>query len=163
MRETVASTQIKSQRFEVDDALAAIDYYFDKGWTDGLPVVPPTEESIREFLRHAGLEPDEVVGSVPARRRVVTAEKLAINAVMAGCRPEYMPVVVAAFRAMCDEAYNIHGTSVTTGGPAPLLIVNGPIARKLEINGNTDLFGPGRRANASIGRAIRLILLNACG
>jgi hypothetical protein len=82
---------------------------------------------------------------------------------MAGCKPEYMPVVVAAFRAMCDEAYNLHGTTVTTGGPAPLLIVNGPMARKLEINGTTDLFGPGRRANASIGRAIRLILLNACG
>ena len=159
----MASSQLRSERREVDDALAAIDYYFDKGWTDGLPVVPPTEPSILEFLRHIGMGPDEIVGTVPARRRVVTAEKLAINAVMAGCKPEYMPVVLAAFQAMCDEAYNIHGTSVTTGGPAPLVIVNGPIARRLEINGNTDLFGPGRRANATIGRAMRLLLINACG
>src|SRR6185295_11469232 len=98
----MTSSQLQSKHSEVEDALAAIDYYFDQGWTDGLPVVPPTEERILEFLRHAGCEPDEIVGTVPARRRIVTAEKVAINAVMAGCRPEYMPVVLAAFRAMCE-------------------------------------------------------------
>ena len=99
----------------------------------------------------------------PVRRRVVTAEKLAINAVLAGCRPEYMPVLVAALDAMADPAFTLHGAITSTGGSATLIVVNGPIRRALEINGGSNVFGPGRRANATIGRAIRLVTLNCLG
>jgi hypothetical protein len=156
-------SQLKSTRIEVDDALEAIELYFENAWTDGLPVVPPTEARVMQFLAACGHEPDDVIGTVPQRRRIVTAEKIAINAVMAGCRPEYMPVIIAAFQAMTEELFNLHGITVTTGGPAPLLIVNGPIAKRLGMNAGVSIFGPGWRSNATIGRAIRLILINACG
>ena len=110
-----------------------------------------------------GRSPDEILGYVPVRQRRITVEKVAINAVMAGCLPEYMPVVLAAVEAMCDEGYNLHGSSASTGGSATLLIVNGPIAKELGINSGANLFGPGCRANATIGRALRLILMNVCG
>jgi hypothetical protein len=156
-------TELSSVRVEADDVFEAIELYFRNGWTDGLPVVPPTESRVAEFLEACGHSGGDIVGQVPERRRTITAEKLAINAVMAGCLPEYMPVVLAAFQAMCDPEFNLHGSTVTTGGPAPLLIVNGPIARRLGMNAGVSLFGPGWRPNATIGRAIRLILINCCG
>src|SRR5205823_5729583 len=127
-----------------------------RGWTDGLPIVPPTEERVAAFLEAAGLAPDQVVAEYAVRRRVVRAEKVAINAVMAGCKPEYMPVVVAALQAMCEYPYHL-------AGPAALLIVSGPAARKLGFNSGGNVLGQGPRANATVGRALRLMLINLFG
>jgi len=154
---------LASKKIAEDSVFEAIEHYFERGWTDGLPIVPPTEERVQEFLDYAGLAPDTVLGQVEERARVITAEKVAINAVMAGCKPEYMPVVVAAIEALADDAYNLHGSINSTGGAAPLLIVNGPIAKELNINSGVNVFGPGNRANATIGRTIRLIFINVLG
>ncbi len=159
----MAAPAIHSKRFEVDDALQAIEFYFEKGWTDGLPVVPPTEARVQEFLDRAGRAPDEVVGRLDARRRVVTAEKVAINAVMAGCMPEYTAVVIAAVEAMSEEPFNLHGISASTGGAGVLVIVHGPIVAELGVNSGVNIFGPGNRANATIGRAVRLVMMNCFG
>ncbi len=148
---------------EAKDALEAIEIYYRQGWTDGFPVVPPTESSIRAMLDSAHLASDQVIGRIPTRRRTLTAEKVAINAVMAGCLPEYMPVIVGAVEALCDPAFSLHGPSASTSGVAILLIVNGPVAHRLGINAGENCFGPGVRANATIGRAIRLILKNGLG
>jgi hypothetical protein len=153
----------QSPKNEVSDTAEAIEQYYSRGWTDGLPVVPPTEASIRAMLDAAGLGPRDEVVFIEHRRVSVTAHKAAINAVMAGCRPEYMPVVVAGLQAMADPAFGFHGPATSTGGAAMLLMVNGPMGRELEINGGEDLFGPGWRANATIGRAVRLILRNVVG
>lgn len=145
-----------------DSALEAIERCYEIGWTDGLPVVPPTIERVNEFLDAAGLPASHIVGEIPERRREITAGKVAANAVMAGCLPEYLPVVLAATEAMLDPDFNLVGPSSSMGGSAVLVIVNGPITRQLNINARNNLFGPGNRANATIGRAIRLILMNAC-
>lgn len=154
---------LQSRRFEVKDPLEAIEFYFQKGWTDGFPVVPPTENRILEMLEYVKKEPDEVIGQIPVRNRIITAEKIAINAVMAGCLPAYLPVILATVEALCDPAFSVHGPVASTAGMGILIIVNGPIAQDLDINAGENLFGPGRRANATIGRAIRLILMNVCG
>ena len=147
---------------EWSDAIEAIERCYELGWTDGLPVVPPTVARVEAFLRAAEREPDEVLGSLPERRREITVAKVAANAVMAGCLPEYFPVVIAATEAMLDPKFNLIAPSASQGGSAILVIVNGPIVRQLEINCRNNLFGPGNRANATIGRAVRLILMNAC-
>lgn len=154
---------LTSPRVEVADLQEAMEVCFARGWTDGLPVIPPTEERVRGMLEYAAVEPGRVVGLFPVRRRVLTAEKVAINAVMAGCLPEYFPVVLAAVEAITDEAYGLHLHSASTSGPTPLIIVNGPIRKTLGINCADSVFGPGSRANATIGRAIRLVLQNCCG
>ncbi len=154
---------LTSKRFELADSGEAIEFFYRQGWTDGLPIVPPTPERVREFLTYSGNLPGDILGMIPARNRVITAEKVAINAVMAGCLPNYMPVIVAAIEAMCQEPFNLHGITATTGGTAPLMIVNGSVAQQLNINGGVNCFGPGVRANATIGRAIRLILMNVGG
>jgi hypothetical protein len=143
--------------------MEAIEFYYAKGWTDGLPVVPPTESSIRSMLDAARLEPGEEITFIEHRQVSVTAEKVAINAVMAGCRPEYMPVIVAALEAIGDPAWGYHGPATSTGGAAVFMLVNGPIARELDLNYGDNLFGPGWRANATIGRAIRLVMRNVIG
>ena len=148
---------------EVAGWTEAVELYFDRGWTDGLPVVPATDEAVAPFLAAAGLRADDVVLREPVRRRAITAEKLAINAVLAGCRPEYMPVLAAALEAMADPAFTLHGAITSTGGSATLLVVNGPIRRTLGLNGGPNVFGPGWRPNATIGRAIRLVTLNCLG
>ena len=145
-----------------DSALEAIERCYELGWTDGLPVVPPTEQRVKEFIERSGRPSDEVVGELPERRREITVDKVAANAVMAGCLPEYMPVVLAATEAMLEPIFNLVGPSSSMGGSAILSIVNGPIAKELNINSRNNLFGPGNRANATIGRAVRLILMNAC-
>ncbi len=155
--------RVTSRELELPGWPEAVDTCFERGWTDGLPVVPATEASVRRFLESARWAPDEVVLREPTRRRTVTVEKVAINALMAGCRPEYMPVVLAALEAMGDPAYNLHGAITSTGGSAPLVVVNGPVRRALGINGGVNLFGPGWRANATIGRALRLVILNCLG
>jgi hypothetical protein len=141
----------------------AIEAYFERGWTDGLPVVPATPAAVRAFLDAAGRAADDVVLREATRRRTITAEKVAINAVLAGCRPEYMPVLLAALEAMADPAFTLHGAITSTGGSATLLVVNGPIRRRLGLNAGGNVFGPGCRANATLGRALRLVTLNALG
>ncbi len=145
-----------------DSALEAIERCYELGWTDGLPVVPPTEQRVGEFIERSGRSSGEVVGELPERRREITVGKVAANAVMAGCLPEYMPVVLAATEAMLEPIFNLVGPSSSMGGAAILSIVNGPICKELSINSRNNLFGPGNRANATIGRAVRLILMNAC-
>lgn len=143
-----------------DDPAELIEAYFERGWTDGLPVVPPTEESIATMLAGGGLCGDEVLGEIPGRNTVVVADKVAVNAVLAGCRPEFFPVVVAAVKGLCHPDFAYHGPASSTGGSAMVLIVNGPIARRLGINAGNNLFGQGVRANATIGRAVRLTMMN---
>jgi hypothetical protein len=145
------------------DPIAAIEYCYQQGWTDGLPVVPPTEERVAAFLAHVERGRDEVLGMVPERRRRVTVEQVLANAVMAGCLPDYAPVVVAAVEAMLQLPFNLVGPSASLGGSAILAIVNGPVVEDLQINARNNLFGPGNRANATIGRAVRLVLMNTCG
>lgn len=152
-----------SESIEVDDALQAIELFAERGWTDGLPIVPPTENLVAQFVEALGMTPDAVLGVEPTKGAVITAEKAAINAVMAGCRPEYMPVLAAAIDAMTAPEFGLHGISVSTMGSAVLLIVNGPIATELGMNSGVSVFGPGNRANASLGRAIRLIIINVLG
>lgn len=149
-----------SEVHKVADAYEAIELYYENGWTDGLPVVPPTERRVLEFLAACGKQPNDVVGVVPTRGRAITAEKIAVNAVMAGCKPEYMPVLIATIEAMTDPLFNYHGCLASTMGSAVMIIVNGPIAKELNINSGVNVFGPGFRANATIGRAIRLIIIN---
>ena len=151
------------RRIEAGDAWAAIERFFDEGFTDGLPVVPPRVDLVEAALEAAGLAANDVVGKVEPRMLTITAQQVAVNAVMAGCRPEYLPVVVAAIEGMCRGPFNIHGASVSTGGSAQLIIVNGPIRHALDLNSGANLFGPGFRANATIGRAIRLIHINVLG
>ena len=145
-----------------DSALEAIERCYELGWTDGLPVVPPTEGRVAEFIERSGRPSGEVIGELPERRREITVGKVAANAVMAGCLPEYMPVVLTATEAMLDPVFNLVGPSSSMGGSGILTIINGPVVRDLNINARNNLFGPGNRANATIGRAVRLILMNAC-
>lgn len=148
---------------EAADPIAAIEFCYEQGWTDGLPVVPPTDERVAAFLGHLKRNRDEVLGGVPERRRFVTVEQVAANAVMAGCLPEYAPVVVAAVEAIVQPQFNLVGPSASLGGSAILLIVNGPVVEQLQVNCRNNLFGPGNRTNATIGRAVRLVLMNTCG
>ena len=143
-----------------DDLLAAIDYCYEQGWTDGLPVIPPVLERVHAMLAYEGRPPEAVIATHPATGLQLTVHAAAVNAVMAGCLPEYFPVVVAAFEAMDKPGFNFHGSTASTGGSAPLLIVSGPYADAIGMNADVNLFGPGNRANATIGRATRLILRN---
>lgn len=154
---------LQAERIELNDTLEAIELYFNKGWTDGLPVVPPTEEKIEAMLKSVNMAPDTVVGSIPERGRVFTAEVVAINAVMAGCLPGYFPVVMAAVQAMTDVKFGLHGPTASTHGPSVMIIVNGPIVKQIGMNDGSNAFSVGNRANATIGRAIRLLLINAGG
>src|SRR5256886_9210920 len=121
----------------------AIESFFDRGVTDGLPVVPPTRRLVERAVASSGRDAGELIALVPPNYGRATVEKIAINAVMAGCRPEYLPVVLAAIDAICDEAFDLHGVSATTNAPSPLVIVNGPIRAELEINSGAGVFGPG--------------------
>ncbi len=145
---------------EVSDEASAIEYCYEQGWTDGLPVVPPTDARVEAMLEWAGRPPEEVVAAQPATGRECSVFSAAVNAVMAGCRPEYFPVVLAALAAMNQPGYNFHASTASTGGAAPLLIVSGPLADEIGLNSGANVFGPGNRANATIGRAVRLIILN---
>ncbi len=159
----VRMIQLKSRHYEAPDMLDAMELCYAKGWTDGLPVVPPTEERIVAMLAAAGLDPGEQMAFIENRQVAITAEKLAINAVLAGCKPEYMPVIVAGVEALADPRYGYHGPATSTGGSAVFMVVNGPIARELDMNCGDNLFGPGWRANATIGRAVRLTMRNTIG
>ena len=154
---------LRSKRYDLADAFAANELYQAKGWTDGLPIVPPTEERVSECLDAAGLAPGDVIGVESVRQRPIMAEKAAINAVLAGCLPAYMPVVVAVLGAMCDAEYNLHATTASTGGTAPFVVVNGQVRTLIGMNATHNVLANGNRPNATIGRAIRLVLINVLG
>ena len=141
-----------------DDVFQA---FCEREWCDGLPIVPPTEERVHAML--GGLDGAVTLGAMAPLWRQATLEKLAVNAVMAGCEPAYFPVIVAAVEAMLDPRFNLYGVQATTHPVAPLLIVNGPYGRAIGLHGGSGCFGPGVRANATIGRAIRLVLMNVGG
>ena len=145
------------------DGTDLVEAYFERGWTDGLPVVPPTPAKIAAMVDALGGEPGHVECRVAPRWGLLTREVLAVNMVMAGCLPSYAPVVRAALLALTDPEFNLNGVQATTHMAAPLVVVNGPIARAIGMNGGANAFGPGNRANATIGRAIRLVLLNVGG
>lgn len=134
-----------------------------RGWTDGLPITPPTPERVAAAIEAAVMEPGQVLGVETVRGRAITAEKAAINAVMAGCRPRDFAVVAAAVEAMCDPAFLLHGATSSTGGCAVLIVVNGPIRRELGMTGTFNALGGADRASLAIGRAVRLILRNLLG
>jgi hypothetical protein len=159
-----ATLGLAAKTFEFAGGFDAIDvHYQEHGWTDGLPIVPPTETAVAEFLRWTDRDPREVLGVLPPRQGEATVEKIAINAVMAGCKPEYFPVVITAIEALADPLFNLDSVQATTHPVAPLIIVNGPIARELSINAGYNAFGQGFRANVTIGRAVRLVLMNVGG
>src|SRR5687768_12609842 len=144
-----------ARTFRVEDSYAAINQlYQERGWTDGLPIVPPTEPAVAKVLRYTDRAPREVIAVLPPRQGEATVERLAINTVLAGCRPEYFPVVLAAVEALADPAFNLDSIQATTHPVAPILIVNGPIARELGINSGYNAFGQGFQANVTIGRAV---------
>jgi hypothetical protein len=139
-------------------------YYLSKsGWTDGLPVLPPTREAVAEMVAASGLDKNERLGIIPPLNGIATIEKIAANAVMAGCLPEYLPIVIAALKGLLQPGFNLNGVQTTTGNVAPLVIVNGPCRNILGINYGSNVLGQGWRANASIGRAVRFILTNIGG
>ncbi|MDE0299737.1 MAG: hypothetical protein OXN17_13975 [Candidatus Poribacteria bacterium] len=155
--------QWQSDLIEVRDEADPIEVAYQKNWTDGLPVVPPTPERVSRMLAGTKRPPDEIIAQIPPKWGRATVERVAINAVMAGCKPEYMPVIIAAIEAMTDDAFSLHGVQVTTSLVSPLLIVNGPIRRELGINDSFNVFGQGWRSNATIGRAVRLVCTNIGG
>ena len=152
--------QLASTRHDVADMMAAQEFYHSRGWTDGLPVVPPTEDAVEACLEWAGLVPEHLVGVEPVRARAVTAEKLAINAVMAGCLPMHFPVVVTAFTAMLQEPFLLHGATASTGGCAVLVVVNGPITQDIGMDATFNALASSDRASTAIGRSLRLSLIN---
>ncbi len=154
---------IESEPFEVADLAAAHNLCYEQHWTDGLPVVPPTRDAIVEILDYLKRDPQEVIGIIPPRNGILTVEKIAINSVMAGCRPEYVPIVIAAVEAMLEDRFNLNGVQTTTHSCAPLVVVSGAAVKKLGFNTQEGAFGHGCRPSATIGRAVRLILWNGGG
>ncbi|MFH1484559.1 MAG: hypothetical protein ABIH46_00665 [Chloroflexota bacterium] len=152
--------QLKSKKYDLADWSAWQELAYEQRWTDGLPVTPPTEQMVAEMLQYIKKDPQESLGSVPPRHGEATIEKIAINCVMAGCKPEYMPVVIAALKAMLEDAFNLNGVQCTTHNVAPLTVVSGPIAKELGFNSRDNVYGGGSRANATVGRAVRLIMWN---
>ena len=154
---------LQSRRIEFGSAEDEMEALYERGWTDGLPVVPPTQRRVLAMLEGTSRSPDEIVAHVPPDLAPCTVEKVAVNAVLAGCKPEYLPVVLAAVEAACTEAFNIHGLLATTMTAGPVLIVNGPIRRALGMNSGRNVFGQGNRANSTIGRALQLVVRNVGG
>ncbi|MEC9338832.1 MAG: hypothetical protein VX971_04275 [Actinomycetota bacterium] len=152
--------ELTSSRIDGADFTAAQELYHSRGWTDGLPIIPPTPELVSACLDWALLPPEHLIGIEPVRERAITAEKLAINSVMAGCLPEHFPLVVASFTAMLHDDFLLHGATASTGGCAVLLIVNGPIRSQLGMDGSFNALGNTDRASSAIGRAVRLGLIN---
>src|SRR3954465_2833519 len=151
---------LSSKRYTSEDLMAAQEFCHSRGWSDGLPVVPPTPQAVQACLEWVLMTPGQLIGIEPVRQRAITAEKLAVNAVMAGCLPMHFPVVVAAFMAMLREPFLLHGATSSTGGCAVLIVVNGPIRKELGMSGGFNALASSDRATSVIGRAIRLALCN---
>ncbi|MEP6870583.1 MAG: TlpA family protein disulfide reductase [Anaerolineaceae bacterium] len=154
---------IRARRIDVGESDDVFEFMFDQGLTDGLPVIPPTPERVMRMLAGTKRDAQEVVAVVPPNLAPVTIEKIAINAVMAGCKPEYLPVVIAAIEAVTTEQFNMHGVLATTHFPTPVIIVNGPIRDRIGMNYKMNVLGQGNRANATIGRAVQLVVRNVGG
>lgn len=144
-------------------AVDEFEFFLEKEWSDGLPVVTPTQARVARMIEAARRDPNEIVGSIPPVMGEATVRTVAIHAVMAGCKPEYLPVVLGGIKLMLRPELNLNAVQGTMGSAAPLMIVNGPYAQKIGLHGGNGCFGPGFRANASIGRAIRLMLFNLGG
>jgi hypothetical protein len=155
--------KLRSRRLEVAQLEDEFEAMFERGWTDGLPLVPPTPERVLRMLEGTDRDPQEVVAVVPPDLVECTVEKAAVNATMAGCRPEYLPVVLAALDAACTSEFNIHGLLATTWSAGPVVIVNGPVAERIGMNAGGNALGQGNRANSTIGRALQLIVRNVGG
>jgi hypothetical protein len=154
----------KDASIDADDDFDAINkLYMERGWGDGLPIIPPTVERVEEMLAYCDRPWNEPIAKMAPRYGEATPLRLAANAVMAGCAPNYFPLFMLAIEAMCEEPFNLYGVQATTHLCAPLVIVNGPVAQELAINSGHNAFGPGTRSNATIGRAIRLALVNIGG
>ncbi len=151
---------LSSRIYDLEDVSAAQEYFHSRGWSDGLPIVPPTTSAVEACLDWALMTPEQLVGIEPVRERAITAEKLAINAVMAGCLPMHFPVVVAAVTAMLQEPFLLHGATASTGGCAVLIVINGPVREELGMNGGFNALAGSDRATTVIGRTIRLVLGN---
>ena len=152
-----------SRTIQVADGEDAVEACYDRGWSDGLPVVPPSEVRVLRMLRGTDRNPAEVLGAVPPALAPCTVEKAAVNAVMAGCRPEYFPVVLAAIEAALDPDFALHGVLATTDFASPIVVVSGPAARRIGVNCGVNVLGQGHRANATIGRALQLVVRNVGG
>lgn len=154
---------LKSRRLELAELDDDIEAMFDRGFTDGLPVVPPTEERVLRMLQGTHRDPQDIVAIVPPDLVPVTVEKVAVNAVMAGCLPEYLPWVLAAVEAVCTDEFNIHGVLATTMPVGPVIVCNGPGTKAIGMNGGGNALGQGNRANLTIGRAVQLVVRNVGG
>jgi len=154
---------LASRRVELADLEDDVEAAYDRGWTDGLPVVPPTEARVARMLAGTTRDPQDVVAVVPPDLVPCTVEKVAVNAVLAGCLPEHLPVVLTAVEAACTDAFNMHGLLATTYASSPVVIVNGPVARALGMASGGNALGQGNRANATIGRALQLVVRNVGG
>jgi hypothetical protein len=157
------AVSFRSRRIAIPADADPIEACYERGWTDGLPVVPPTPERVLTMLRGTTRAADSVVGLIPPDYAECTVEKAAVNAVMAGCTPEYFPVVLAAIEAALSPEFGLHGVLATTNAIGPVVMVNGPIARAIGMNARGNAFGQGNRANATIGRALQLIVRNVGG
>jgi hypothetical protein len=155
--------RLRSRKIELTDGVDLIEACFERGWSDGLPVTPPTDERVLRMLSGTRRAPDELVGRIPPYLAECTVEKVAVNAVLAGCKPEYMPVLLAAVEAALEPVFTLHGVTATTYFSGPVIIVNGPIAKKIGMNSGLNALGQGNRANATIGRALNLIVRNVGG
>jgi len=154
------SSELNSQHFDIDDSVDVQEFYHSKGWTDGFPIVPPTPTAVQACLNWALMPAHQIIGFEPVRERTINAEKLAINAVMAGCLPMHFPAVVAAWMAMLKEEFLLHGATASTGGCAILVILNGTIRQEIGARSDFNVLGSADRATSVIGRAIRLALIN---
>jgi hypothetical protein len=156
-------TGLKSRRIEIGEDEDEQEAMFARGWSDGLPLVPPTEERVLRMLDGTARDPQEVLGLVPPDLASATVEKIAVNAVMAGCKPEYLPVVLTAVEAVLEEQFAMHGVLATTMFVGPVVVVNGPVRRRIGMNSKGNALGQGNRANAAIGRALQLVIRNIGG
>jgi len=158
-----SGSKLRSRRIELAELEDDVEAAFDRGWSDGLPVVPPTEARVLRMLDGTTRAPDEIVATVAPDLAEVSVEQVAINAVLAGCKPEYLPVVLAAVEAACTDEFNMHGLIATTFFSGPIVIVNGPIASRIGMNSGNNVLGQGNRANLTIGRALQLVVRNIGG
>lgn len=156
-------SKLHARRVEIATLEDEAEAFFARGWTDGLPIVPPTEARVLSMLEGTTRDPQELVATVPPDLMPCTVEKVAINAVMAGCKNEYLPVVLAAVEAACTDKFNMHGLLATTLAAGPILIVNGPIRKRIGLNSGKNVLGQGNRANSTIGRALQLVVRNVGG
>ncbi|MGA1500194.1 MAG: thioredoxin family protein [Ilumatobacteraceae bacterium] len=163
LRVRFGASTLSARRVDVASAEDEFEAMFDRGWTDGLPVVPPTEARVMRMLAATSRAPSDVVAVVPPDLVEVTVEKVAINAVMAGCKPEYFPWVLTAVEAVCNDTFNIHGVLATTMPVGPVIVCNGPGTRAIGMNSGMNVFGQGNRANLTIGRAVQLVIRNVGG